>query len=166
MTKLTCMQNQCPVCHEALFNEHGIAEKDVAKIDGCLHIVHSDCLASNCCGDSGILTCPICDQHVHLWMSLNQAADFPAFWVDKILKCLQTVGPSGGAISVHGIKRKLLKTFTLSSRQQKHLLRNSDRCLKDDGFLGALRLNDELWHFDEEKKSVWLNEWGSSPVTN
>ena len=96
---------ECPICLEDLFNEEGVASKDVAEIM-CNHLVHSECLAGagrslNETGERyGIggfgprSGCPICSRPVSMWTSSKDAAYFKCFWTQKIENVLKELGPN------------------------------------------------------------------------
>jgi hypothetical protein len=147
------MPTDCPVCLEPLFNEMGIAEKEVAKIM-CPHLVHSDCLkqasrALNSDGNRygvggfGIRAgCPICGQAVSFWESFSEAAAFSVFWMHRIQACLEEIGPGGGPIAVSRVQ-DMLKNDSQLTEKQKGYLNNAED--KRYGFAQALKDGDSVW---------------------
>ena len=143
------MPDDCPICFEPLFDERGIAEREVAKIV-CIHLVHSDCLVragktlnadGHRYGIGGLGTpragCPLCGQPVTLWTEHKKATDFPIFWMHRIQACLEKIGPRNGPIEIDTVKNMLKNDPSLTSQQKSHLdLRGTSDL--SNGFLGAL----------------------------
>jgi hypothetical protein len=146
------MQQDCPICFEPLFDENGIAAKDVAKIM-CFHLVHSDCLAQagralnadgtryGIGGFGARAGCPICARPVSMWLSSKKAASFPIFWMHRIQACLEAIGPDSGPISIERIKDQLRSDPSLTKPQKRYLDKND----KSDGFLEALDKGAWVW---------------------
>lgn len=151
------MPDVCAVCHEDLFDEHGISRKEIGKIM-CLHLVHSDCLQSfaehaNASGEKwgiGVFGprsgCPLCDQGVSFWTDYLRAADFPVFWMNKIQSCLEEIGPTDGPVSIDRVKQLLQQDPTLT-REQKIFIRQSSSSQGDstDGFNEAISKGSQLY---------------------
>lgn len=148
------MMTECPICFEPLFDNGGIAEKEVAKIM-CTHLVHSDCLkhagkALNADGSRyGIgglgaprCGCPVCSESVTFWMNYNESAAFPVFWMQRIQTCLEQVGPQGGPISVDRVVKMLEKDPNLTQAQKKYLIQGEEDGI---GFYQALFDGYRVW---------------------
>lgn len=149
---------ECPVCMDAMFDENGVADRDVAEIM-CLHLIHSDCLAAagralNADGQRyGIggfgarAGCPICQEPVSNWMCYSDAGCFKAFWTTKIENALRKIGPRVDGNCKEPIDCQLLCDelncdTSLTEAQKKMIQKPSptdyDYGLESSGFLKSL----------------------------
>ena len=112
------MMSECPICMEALFDDQGIAQNGpIAKIM-CYHLVHSDCLAKagrslnadgkryGMGGMGARAGCPVCNRPVSMWFSYEEAAQFPLFWMNRIFRVLEDIGPDGGPVKLKEVRKK------------------------------------------------------------
>lgn len=150
--------SECPVCLENLFDEDGLATKDVAEIM-CPHLIHSDCLsevgkalnadgARYGHGAAGIRSgCPVCNTPVSFWTMSKDAAYFKAFWIERIENVLKELGqvqhterkePIAGKL----VREKLNEDDSLTAAQKAVIeppSANRDMIGADSGFTKALK---------------------------
>jgi len=170
---------ECPICFDTLFNDEGVADQDVAEIM-CMHPVHSECLAQagralnadgSRYGVGGLgnrAGCPICGQPVSCWTDSKEAGFFKGFWIERIERALQELGPATTSddsgqqrrmpVDCSLVREKLKQDPTLSETQ-KRLVRkprfiDSDCDDLDDDDSGFCKALSHAGHVDYCKDRV------------
>eukprot|EP00986_Skeletonema_menzelii_P001468 scaffold387_cov136-Skeletonema_menzelii.AAC.11 len=183
------MMSECPVCLERLFDDNGIAcNGEVAKMM-CFHLVHDECLrrAGRSLNSDGHrfgvggfgprAGCPVCNRPVSFWTSYKEAAEFPIFWMKKILHALNTFGEMRrGPVSLSLLTRFLKEDRHLTDTEKKHIHAGGGafrQALEDgskfmmweqtDGGSEKIYFKKMAWCFNQEDLTLWLYKWGNAP---
>ena len=199
--------NQCPICESELFDDQtGASNVAIADMGpACFHIIHAKCLKQQSAISTGNHNasktlaqkrsptakagCPVCDKTISMWISAKQDAHFAAFWIDRVEKILQQIGPQTPTdaskrgpqpVPAQLIRDRLQTDDTLTDVQKQYiegdptgLGKGLQSALEWGGYVdfnttgtkkGHVGWNQYLrsrgiWNFNPKFDDLWLWEW-------